>query len=265
MIDLHNHSEFSIDSRTPMEENILVAINNGLKYISITDHMEIVEVTDVYSDTLDVEGYFNKYKKLKETYKDDITVLSGVEVGIQECTAKIVDDFVSKFDYDFVIGSVHSLFEKDLYHGGYYKNLTTDELYKTYYEEMYRAVKATRNFDVLGHIDYIDRYLDKGVKVPNQEDNKETILKIFKELIDSNRGIEINTGGYRRGLPYLHPHEKILKWYKEAGGEIITIGSDAHISKDVGANSKDAVDYLKANGFTGVYIFENRKPRKLKF
>lgn len=264
MIDLHNHSEFSLDSRTPMEENVLVAIEEGLQYLSITDHMEIVKVTDVYSDTLDAKEYFKKYERNKEKYKNDITLLSGVEVGIQESTSKIVDEFVTSFNYDFVIGSVHSLFQKDLYYGGYYKNLSTDELYKTYYEEMYKAVKATRNFDVLGHIDYIDRYLDKGVKVPNQEDNKDTILKILKEIIDSNRGIEINTGGFRRGLPYLHPHEKILKWYKELGGEIVTIGSDAHRACDIGYNSKEAIDYLKSNGFTGVYIFENRKPRKLK-
>lgn len=264
MLDLHNHSEFSMDSNTPMEKNIKYAIQKNIKYLSITDHMEIVKRTDKYFDTLDAEGYFKEYNRLKEKYKGEINLLSGVEVGIQECTSSIVDNFVNSFDYDFVIGSVHSMFEKDLYSGGFYKNMSITKLYKTYYEEMYKSVKANKNFDVLGHIDYIDRYLNEGVKPVKQEINEDLIKMTLKELIETDRGIEINTGGMRKKLTYFHPHEKILKWYKELGGQIITIGSDAHKPYDIGYKVKDSIDYLKSLGFDSVYIFEKRKPRKLE-
>ncbi len=265
MIDLHNHSVFSMDSNTPMEDNIKTAIDKNLKYLSITDHMEIMKSTDKYWESLDAPGYFEEFNRLKDKYKDKINLLAGVEVGIQETTAAIVDDFVKEFEYDFVIGSIHCLFEKDLYAGGYYEKLKPEELYKIYYEEMYKSVKAMKNFDVLGHIDYIDRYLDNYFDVPDQDENKEVIIEILKELINSNRGIEINTGGFRKGLPYLHPHRKILSWYRELGGEIVTIGSDAHKSYDIGYKNEKAMEYLKSFGFSGVYVFENRKPRKLEF
>ena len=42
------------------------------------------------------------------------------------------------------------------------------------------------------------------------------------------KGIELNTGGFKYGLGHPNPCEDIIKRYKELGGEIITLGSDAH-------------------------------------
>ena len=91
MIDLHNHSEFSFDSTTPVEENILAAINKKLKYISITDHLDLITREDDYREIIDIPGYFDKVKLLKDKYKNDINILFGVEVGIQPETAKLND------------------------------------------------------------------------------------------------------------------------------------------------------------------------------
>lgn len=41
LMDLHNHCEFSFDSETPMEDNVEKAVEMGLDYISITDHLDL--------------------------------------------------------------------------------------------------------------------------------------------------------------------------------------------------------------------------------
>lgn len=62
-------------------------------------------------------------------------------------------------------------------------------------------------------------------------------------------------------MTYAHPHPEILKLYKELGGEIITIGSDAHVPKYIGYDFETyARDILTATGFHYYCTFEQMKP-----
>lgn len=72
---------------------------------------------------------------------------------------------------------------------------------------------------------------------------------------------EINTAGLRKNLGYPHPHKDILKMYKNLGGEIITIGSDAHFSEHIAYKFEDISELLKNFGFKYYTVFENQKPR----
>lgn len=265
MIDLHNHSEFSFDSQTPIEENIIAAINKGLQYISVTDHLDLIKVTDNYKDGIDIPGYFEKVKYLRKKYKGKINILYGVEVGIQKETALLNDEITKQFNYDFIIGSLHCIKEEDIYFANLFERYSSKELFELYYSEMYKAVKDTKNYDILGHMDYIDRYAPSQNRVPDISDNKEIIIEILKYLIENNKGIEVNTAGIRAGLSYMHPTIEVLKWYKKLGGEIITIGSDAHRKEDIGSGVNEACNMLKELGYTGIYIFKERIPKKIYF
>ena len=84
--------------------------------------------------------------------------------------------------------------------------------------------------------------------------------RIFKD----EKGIEINTGSLRKGTKEASPCCDVLKRYHELGGEIITVGSDAHIAADVAADFDCAAEYLKACGFKYYCVFENRLPEYKK-
>lgn len=58
---------------------------------------------------------------------------------------------------------------------------------------------------------------------------------MLKKIIYNGKGIEINTAGLRYGLNATNPSAEIVLRYRELGGEIITIGSDAHYSRDIGS------------------------------
>jgi histidinol-phosphatase (PHP family) len=52
----------------------------------------------------------------------------------------------------------------------------------------------------------------------------------------------------------------VLSLYKQLGGEIITIGSDAHTPADVARYQTEALQYLCQAGFKYYTIFDRRKP-----
>jgi histidinol-phosphatase (PHP family) len=51
----------------------------------------------------------------------------------------------------------------------------------------------------------------------------------------------------------------ILRWYRELGGEILTLGSDAHSPDRLGAHFDTALEMARAAGFTRLARFERRQ------
>jgi histidinol-phosphatase (PHP family) len=50
-----------------------------------------------------------------------------------------------------------------------------------------------------------------------------------------------------------------LRWYRELGGEILTLGSDAHAPNRLGAHFETALEMAQAAGFTRLARFERRQ------
>lgn len=59
----------------------------------------------------------------------------------------------------------------------------------------------------------------------------------------------MNSAGLKYGLPFAHPHPDVLKRYRELGGEIITIGADAHKPEHIAYDFAKAEEILKSCGF----------------
>ena len=90
------------------------------------------------------------------------------------------------------------------------------------------------------------------------------IDEILRLLIEKGKGIEINTGGFKYGLGHPNPCEEILARYRELGGEIITVGADAHAPEHVGFAFEKVPQILKDAGFTYYTVFRKRKPEFIK-
>ena len=145
-----------------------------------------------------------------------------------------------------------------------------------YYETTLNNIKLDADFDVYGHIDYIIRYTPKMKQLKSEkiiDDNyinnllsysMDIIEEILKTLIYKGKGIEINTAGFKYGLGHPNPHEKILKLYHEFGGEIITIGSDAHECKHLAYDFSKVPELLKKCGFKYYSEFTKRTPEMIK-
>ncbi len=257
--DVHMHTMFSGDSEADPEDMIRAGIKEGLCGLCFTDH-EDLDYPDDDVFEIDFNTYFPHMKRLKEKYKDKIEVLCGMELGLQTHLADIHKELLDKYDFDFVIGSSHLVHGVDPYYPEYYKDRSEKEAYLEYFESIYENIKAYDGFDVYGHLDYVVRYGPNKDKDYTYEGYKDIIDEILKLLISKDKGIEVNTAGLRKGLKCTNPCTDIIKRYLELGGQIITLGADAHRPSDVAYKFNETAELLKSLGINKLCVFKNRIP-----
>ena len=125
-------------------------------------------------------------------------------------------------------------------------------------------ITCCHNFDVYGHLDYIARYIPANSYTYDWHDFNDLICIILKTIIEQGKGIEINTAGLKYGMPEPNPCLDIVKMYHDLGGEIITVGSDAHEVKFFAYRFDVVADMLKNAGFNYYTIFNERKPEFIR-
>ncbi len=252
--DMHTHSSFSSDSDEPLLEMVKSASEKGLDTLCLTEHMDMDYPDGEF--ILDTESYKKELFRVREL--TDVELLFGVELGLMDYIAPKLDEYSKAWDFDFIIGSSHLVDGQDPYYPEYFRNLGSKNGVLRYFESILANIKAMDCFDVYGHLDYVVRYSpEKGYDPACYREIIDVILRL---LIEKGKGIEINTAGIKSGLGYVHPHEFILRRYKELGGEIITIGSDAHDKSRVAADFDKAQAALTTAGFNYYTVFRERKP-----
>lgn len=243
-----------------MEKMVRRAVELGLKEITFTDHVDY-DYPDMDGEFFEVnfDKYMEEIEKLKSKYPE-IEILMGVEIGYQPQVIERIDKLVRSFPFDFVMGSIHACDGLDLYTGEFFEGKTKQSSYQGYLNNLKDCVKNFDNCDVFGHLDVIIRYGRFRNNDLEYDEFQETLDKILKLIIQKDKGIELNTSGPRYNLDDMHPQKDILEKYHDLGGKILTLGSDAHKTKDLGAGFKEATDNLKNIGFTKVTKFKKRKP-----
>ena len=260
--DMHVHTAFSGDSRADPYLVADEAVKKGLGGLCITDHVDFdypVEL-DISFD-VDMASYFTELLALKKNYEDVLDVRIGIELGLQTHITEKLKAFVETYSQlDFIIGSSHIVNGRDPYYPEYFEGRTQKAAYLEYFESVLENVRIFDGFDVYGHLDYIVRYGPEKNKDYSYTEYADIIDEILRQLIERGKGIELNTAGYRYGLGQPNPCEDIVKRYRELGGEIITLGSDAHEPKDVGSGFAAACGILKSAGIKYIASFRKRKP-----
>ena len=256
MFDFHLHSDISFDSVCPAKEILAAAEQRGLKEICFTDHYEYNDVKDLPHDLFSLERYAEVYGPLSS---DTVKIRRGVEFGMTHWNKEEFRALNERMHFDFVIGSVHCAGGSDPYFKEYWDGITPEEGFRKYLLQTLKCVKLHDEFDVLGHINYACKSEYNPTKKPlYYEDYPELCDEIMRILVQKGKGMEINTSGMDRVGEFL-PSITYLKRFKELGGEIVTIGSDAHNAERVGQYAQEALDVLR-EVFGYVCTFENRAP-----
>jgi len=147
----------------------------------------------------------------------------------------------------------------DVYFEPFWEGKTVYQAERRYLEAALECAQIHDGFDVMSHLTYIGK--TQGHPSPRPvayADHRELIDEILRVLISKGKGIEMNTSGVDRCGGFL-PTADIIRRFKELGGEIVTVGSDAHQSVRVGQYTKEACEIMK-DIFGYVCTFENRKP-----
>ncbi len=262
--DCHLHSSFSGDSKTTMEEMILLGIRQGLSTICFTEHndFDYPEYPDLPHDyfLLNTDSYLYDLIRFREKYRDRIRLLFGVELGLQPQTAKANAVFAKSHEYDFIIGSSHVCHGKDPYYPGFFEKQGRDAAIGEYFTSILENIRSFSDFDVYGHLDYVVRYAPGKEEGYSYEKYRDILDRILQLLLEKEKGIELNTGGIKSGMREMHPCTEILRRYRQLGGEIITVGSDSHDTRYIASHFDRAAQLLTACGFRYFCIFEKRVP-----
>ncbi len=258
--DIHVHSKYSTDSDTPMEEVVRQAIQMGLSYVCFTDHIDYdFPYEDIIFD-FDVSDYMKEIGELRDRYGDRVKILAGVELGLQEHLGPKYRQLLRDYPFDFAIGSQHLVGGKDPYYPEVFDGKSDSFVYRQYFEEMLTDLKAFHEFDTLGHLDYIVRYGQTKARAYSYRQYADVIDEILKLLVRYNLAIEINTAGLRKQLGFPNPHPDVLRRYRELGGTLVTMGSDAHRPHAMGFAFDTAKEILRSCGFTHTVYYEKRRP-----
>ena len=256
MFDYHLHSNLSFDAVGTPEEMALAAVKNGLKEICFTDHYDHGFLPEDTHNLFTMDEYEKAYGKLCQA---GLIIRRGVECSLTNWNQALLREFVSQQHFDFVLGSVHFADGYDPYVPEYWQGKTMREGFQVYLEQTLKCVRIHRDFDVLGHLNYVCKSPNSPTHEPlKYADYRDICDEIMRILVQNGKGMEINTSGVDRAGVFL-PGREFLQRFKELGGEIVTVGSDAHDAFRVGQYAKEALDILK-DVFGHVCTFENRKP-----
>lgn len=256
MFDYHMHTAFSADCKIPPEEMVRAAIKKGMTEICFTDHVDYEYPDKNFIFEFDQQDYRETIAKLQDRYPTEIKIKRGVEIGLQPQLLDRYTTFIQEEAFDFVICSLHTVEKQGLHAGTVFENRTVDEAFDAYYQELLRCIKNFDAYSVLGHVDLIKRYSENAASTNFHE----CLSQIFNEVIPKGKGIEINTSGVRYGLPTAMPSPDILQLYKDCGGEILTIGSDAHRPTDVGFKIRESLQLASSIGFKFAATYKDGEP-----
>ncbi len=233
--DTHMHTEFSCDSHMTIQQAMKVGEELAIGII-ITEHWDRYYPTNPEQFIFDVDKFFAVNKQ----YRSD-TVLLGIEIGMQENCAQQDTQLITSYEFDQVVASIHCVQGRDIYEPTAYLGYTKDEMMEAYLVDTIKCLELYEDFDSLGHIDYICRYMPYEDKHLNYHRHQQLWDKAFRLLIERDSSLELNT----RRLSEVANVQQLLplyQAYKNLGGKQITIASDAHYVEHIGRGIETVVE-----------------------
>lgn len=266
LYDYHVHSTYSDDAESSMSEMALAAAEAGLDGLCFTDHVDLDDINGIYNPNAWRSGeYFSAFENARAAAEGKISLRLGVELG-EATHYPEVAKAIAKEIPDFIIGSVHNLTATPDFYcgraGGENPEMYADEaacraLLERYVTEL-EETAALGIFDVIGHIGYPLRYMRTLYPAMSIEPWRERFAELFRTLARSGKGIEVNCSGLRQSLKETMPAQWLLDLYRDMGGEIVTLGSDAHSTAHVGSGLSVGKNLLQGIGFKNYCVYNKR-------
>lgn len=258
-VDYHLHTKMCGHAVGEMEEYVEAAQQMNLTEVGFSDHIPMYFLTpekrdlSVAMSEANLSIYASRVKDIQSRYYP-FPVKFGLEADYTPGMERELAAILRQFDFDYVIGSIHFLdgwgYDNPQYKAGY-DHWDIDELYEFYFNTLCQAVDSGM-FDILAHPDLIKKFGYRPTR-----DISDLYRKTVRKVADSGMCVEVNTAGLRVPVNEIYPNPEFLKLCFDAGVPI-TLGSDAHDPKFVGANFGEAVNLLKSIGYTEVVTFSGR-------
>lgn len=259
LMDYHLHSTFSGDGKSSIEEICLSAKAKGFTHIAITDHHDIGNPP---FELKDVGKYSDEMARCKALFPG-LNIARGMEMDYRPHTWEKTRIIPGQYDLDFALLSLHFIDGVDPYLPEYFEHRSQREGYAHYLGRMADMIRATEGPWVLSHLTYVAkfaRFNEPALRYAEYADELDEVLRL---AVAKGYGLEVNASGIKNNAGLL-PGSDTLRRYRELGGEIVTVGSDAHSAEDLGRWIKEAVAAVQEAGFEYLAVFKGLKPQFIK-
>lgn len=264
--DLHTHHFRCGHADGTIRDYIEAGIAEGLQVIGISDHSpyfgreEEQPFPQIAMAKRELAHYVEEVLQLKEEYAGRIDVLLGIESDFFPEHAAIYQKTLSRYPFDYIIGSVHSTNNKSIFNKNRWKGLSPEDHIRqkeTYYDLIRQSARSGM-FQILGHIDAMKGNYPAFSDIPAAE----AIDNTLKTIAECDVAIEINTSGKTKLSGGWYPSDSILERALHFGVHI-TFGSDAHKPSRVGDEWEQVAARLKEIGFSEWVYFKNKQRVKI--
>jgi histidinol-phosphatase (PHP family) len=264
LVDLHVHSTCSADGVSSIEEHARQAKVVGLTEVGFSEHVDL-DPRDKSYGFFDPERYDLEIGAARETVPG-VQLRQGIEITYQSRLEARLVSFLASHSCDYVIASVHLVDYSDGWAivsepgamAAFFAGHSQRQAYGPYFAELLRAAQSGMG-DVLGHLDLVKRF---GVGEYGPLDPlafEEELREVLRAVVHRGMGLEINTSGLRQSPGEPYPPLTVVRWFRELGGEVVTVGSDAHHAKDLGSDINLALDMAQEAGFQAIATFKERR------
>ena len=259
--DIHTHSTFSADGRSPLPKMLARAAELGAAYYGVSEHFDYdYEADGVLAEgkqvpLIDAEAYFPAARALQREYAPRMRVLVGGEFGYTP-TQSAIDRYltiIETFRPDFVVNSVHTVDGFDPWYAEYFAGKTRREAYARYLERVRASLDAPYPYDIVAHIGYVGRNAPYPAPTAlRYEECPELLDDILRTIVKKGKILEVNSSARQAG-DFL-PGTDILARYFALGGRKVSFASDAHGVEQICARRDIVCAALKAIGFTHITV-----------
>lgn len=260
MTDLHVHTQFSPDSETRAESYLDIAMLCGEERIGFSEHCDFDYVRRGFEvEVTDLEAMHHELLALRERYRGKIEILEGIEYGYAPEAEADYIDLNKRYPFDYVINSVHvPEGETDCFFLPYFGGKDKREAYEAYFRTVSHSLDAAFDFQIVGHLGYVARNAPYSEPRVFYTDFADLLDEIFRKIIARGVALEVNTNVKTAGTPFV-PYVDLLRRYRELGGRLVTLGSDAHQARRLFENFDLIRDALLSVGFDRVCWFRRRQ------
>lgn len=252
-MDMHIHSDFSGDARGSLEEFCQRAQEEGIKYLCFTEHLHFHPELGVMYLPFSLREYFQALDSAQKRFPS-LHLYAGLEAGDPHLYKEgALERLIQAHDFDLILAGAHMFNGFFVGDEEYLKGKEISYIYTQYFQAVEKILAAC-NFDIVAHLDFPKRYV-AGVKAYPMD----LLEDLLKKIIHQGVGLEVNTAPLRKGCTEPCPGADILTLYRSLGGEIVTLGSDAHDPHEVGCGIAAGKQLLREVGLESHSIFKKRQ------
>lgn len=263
LCDFHTHTRISFDSEASLPDMVAAARQEGLQELCITDHCDLLDGDGHPTPTFPWQAALEQYRPYAGA-DQPVQVRLGLELGSAPYDPQAAQAILAQAgeELDFVLGSLHNWIGAQNNQDFYFTNYTSDpglcrQAVENALAHTWELVKEYPDcYDSLAHIIYPLRYMQRDGQHLTLEPFRDQVEEIFRQVAQSHHALEVNTC---RGMS-LEAWLPLLRWFKDCGGEFVTVGSDAHAPRHMALGIPRALELLQEAGFSYVTTYRGRNP-----